>query len=339
MTHVISVLQQKSFPQPQVNFMNLETFAEWLLCQGHQIIHTPSSYWFDAGPRVFQAFPYHWIINPSEEEIIEMFKKNRLIALKYSTSLSSSIGQVSYHVIYEKTSYELSSLCKKARHDVIKGLEHVCCEPISMSRLAFDGWELRYETLVRQGRQNAETRESWEKMCICAEGLPGFEAWGAIYNGELVAALLSYTLDDTVSILYQQSKTDHMKFGVNNALTYSFSHTLLQRPEIGNIFYGLHSLDAPPTVDKYKFRMGFSAKPLRQRVIFNPILNPFINSLSLSLLNCMKIFWPNNSKLSNAEGMIRFFISGNKSLLHQNWPEGLNKQRDAFLANETTIFT
>ena len=130
-----------------------------------------------------------------------------------------------------------------------------------------------------------------------------------------------------------------MKFGVNNALTYTFSHTQLQRKDIGSIFYGLHSLDAPPTVDKYKFRMGFHAKPLRQRVIFNPILSPFINSLSLSLIKRISIFWPNNSKLSNVEGMFRFFVSGNKSLHHQNWPEGLSKQRDVILANDSTKFT
>jgi hypothetical protein len=73
---------------------------------------------------------------------------------------------------------------------------------------------------VRQGRQRAETREFWERMCLCAEKLARIRGLGAIHEGELVAALLSYTFEDTVSILYQQSRTCHLKYGVNNALAY-----------------------------------------------------------------------------------------------------------------------
>ena len=37
--------------------MNSETFAEWLRRQGHRVYRTASSYWYEAGPRVLQAFP------------------------------------------------------------------------------------------------------------------------------------------------------------------------------------------------------------------------------------------------------------------------------------------
>jgi len=40
--------------------MNIEIFAEWLRHQGHQIHKTQHSYWYDQGPCVYQAFPYHW---------------------------------------------------------------------------------------------------------------------------------------------------------------------------------------------------------------------------------------------------------------------------------------
>ena len=312
--------------------MNAETFAEWLRRQGYRVIRTPSSFWSEASNRVYQAFPYHWVINPSQDEIIELFKKTKLIALRYSTSLASSSGQISYHVIYDKTSYPLSSLCKKARHDVTKGLLHASHEPISLRRLAFDGWDLRYETLLRQGRQHAETRAFWEKMCLSAEGLPGFESWGAIHNGELVSALLSFTLEDSVSVLYQQSKTDHLGFGVNNALIYEFTCNVLQRPEVCCIFYGLHSLDAPPGVDQFKFRMGYTAKPVRQRVVFNPVFQPFINHFSLRLIQKMQKYWSGNYTLNKAEGMFRFYLSGKRKLYEQSWPEVLNEQRDVLLS-------
>lgn len=311
------------------NLRNLLTsLDEWYQRQGYYVTYSESSGWVELAKGVFQAFPYHWIINPSEEEIRNFFKANSAIALRYSTSIASSIGQISYHVIYDKPDYPISNLPKKVK----KGLQHASYEQISMDRLACDGWELRHDTLIRQGRENAETQEFWEKLCQCAEGLPGFEAWGAICEGKLVAALLAYAQENTVSIFYQQSMTDHLRFGVNNALTYAFTHSVLERPEVSCVFYGLHSLDAPPGVDQYKFGMNYYAKPVRQRVVFNPFLAPFIQPFSHSLLKTLMKVFPANPQIAKAEGILRFNIQGKRPLAEQEWPDGLQDQREAILS-------
>lgn len=315
-----------------ISRQSLGSQIEWYLKRGYKVAISESTGWVEFVRGVFQAFPYHWVIKPTEAEISSLFKQHRLFALRYSTSLGSSTGQISYHVIYDKSNYQLSSLHKKARHDVSKGFQHASYEPISMKKLAFDGWQLRHETLARQGRLNAETREFWEKMCLCAEDLPGFESWGAIHKGELVSSLLSYRLDDTVSILYQQSKTDHMMYGVNNALTFEFTTNVLQRSEIGCIFYGLHSLDAPPGVDQYKFRMGYSAKPVRQRVVFNPLVQPFISYFTLGLIKKLSNVFSDKYPINKVEGMFRFYLSGKRILSEQSWPDALEGQRDAILS-------
>ncbi len=309
----------------------MDAQADWFKKRGFRVIVSKSSGWVDVARGVYQAFPYHWIIDPSEEELAEIFRKDRAIALRYSTALDKPSGQISYHVCYDKGSYPLTSLAKKARYDVTHGLAYACCVPISLRCLAREGWKLRYETLVRQGRQGAETRESWESMCSCADGLPGFEAWGAIHEGELVAALLTYTSEDTASILYQQSRTEHLKYGVNHALTYGFSQAVLHRPGIRCIFYGLHSLDAPPGVDEYKFRMRYSARPVRQQVVFSPVVQPFVNCLSYGFLRLVLSLRPGSSLLSKAEGMLRFHLQGKRSLSEQVWPEALLPQKDAIL--------
>jgi hypothetical protein len=305
----------------------LDNLTTWFQKQGHRVALSKSSGWVEFARGVFQAFPYHWVINPSDEEVRDVLGTNRLIALRYSVPLSASSGQVSYHMVYDRTSYLLCSLHKKARHDVTKGLSYACYEPISLRRLALEGWNLQHDTLVRQGRQNAQTKEEWERMCSSAEGIPGFQPWGAIHNGDLVAALLSYTHEDTVSILFQESRTDHIRFGVNNALTYVFTQESLQRPGIRCIFYGLHSLDAPPTVDQYKVRMGYRAKPVRQRIVLHPILRPFINAVSYRVLAKIRQLLPDSCTLSKAEGMLRFYLQGRLSLSNQKWPEVLENQK------------
>ena len=71
--------------------MNAEVFADWLAIQGHRVIKTANSYWFDQGPRAFQAFPYHHLINPGERELVSI-RKPRFFRFKPEAK-STSEGQ------------------------------------------------------------------------------------------------------------------------------------------------------------------------------------------------------------------------------------------------------
>ena len=183
--------------------------------------------------------------------------------------------------------------------------------PISFEWLAEEGWRLRSETLERQGRSRAETREWWNRLCRSAIGLPGFEAWAAMtVDGNLSAALIAFRCEDCCSILYQQSLSSYLANGVNNALTYSYTREVMNRPEVKSIFYGLHSLDAPASVDLFKLRMGYSASPVRQCVLIHPWISPLFNRASLSAIRQARRLTPGNPVFSKAEGMLRFYIDG-----------------------------
>jgi len=307
--------------------MTPDIFAEWLRRQGHKITRTPSSYWVEVGPRVYQAFPYHWVITPEEDEIKSLLLDQKALALRYSTSQTAPIGSLSYHVVYEKNEYSSKDLPKKARYDVKKGLSVASIEPISLSRLASEGWDLRRDTLIRQGRSDAETETDWKDLCLSAEGLSGFEAWGAIVQGKLAAALLTFSYSDCFSILYHQSLTEYLPFGVNNALAYVVTAEIIDRSDNRlRLFYGLHSLDAPPSVDEFKFRMGYTAKPVRQRVVFHPWVRPMMNNASHALIRAGQRLKPGNSTLSKAEGMLRFYLQGRLPLSKQHLPLPLQDQ-------------
>ena len=184
--------------------------------------------------------------------------------------------------------------------------------------LATHGWELRRETLIRQSRPQAESEEWWRKLCLSADGLKGFEAWGALIDNKLVAALLGFTCDEFFSILYHQSLTEYLPYAVNNALAYVVTSEVLQRPSHPKLFYGLHSLDAPPSVDNFKFRMGYWAKPVRQRVELHPLLRPFVNPISHSVLHTACRVFPMNATLSKTEGMFRLFLENKLAVSSRN---------------------
>jgi hypothetical protein len=311
--------------------MNADIYAEWLRRQGHHVVHTSSSYWYEIGPRIYQAIPAHWLISPPQQELHHLLAENKAIGLRYSTALDSSSGVVSYHIVYEEPEYKLSDLSQKTRYAVRKGLKNVSIEPVSFSRLASEGWSLTVETMVRQGRVGAESQHSWESMCRSADGLPGFEAWAAIADGKLVASLLAFTCDDWYVFLYQQSLTEYLKQRVNNALVYVSTSEALQRPGITRLFYGLQSLDAPASVDGFKFHMNYTAKPVRQRLVFHPWLAPVFNQTCHAAVRLLKRWWPSNRTLSKAEGMLRLYLEGKRPLNEQNWPACLADYKSGML--------
>ena len=94
------------------------------------------------------------------------------------------------------------------------------------------------------------------------------------------------------------------------------------------IFYGLHSLDAPESVDEFKFRMSLTAKPVRQRVVFSPLLMPVCNSAGYAITERLLHRYPDNPMLAKAEGMLRFYLEEKRPADRQDWPECLTDRRE-----------
>ncbi len=305
--------------------MNAEIFAEWFRRQGYQVARTASSYWVNLGKRAYQAFPYHWLIKPEEAELQEFIQSQQALALRYSTSLEAPVGCLSYHAVLENSAYDLGSFGKKARYDVRQGLKNCTIEKISFERLAEEGWLLQKDTMERQERHGSMSIDTWRFLCLATEGLPGFEAWGALVKGQLGASAITFQLSDWVYILYQQSHRQYLPIKLNNALSFIVTKEMVSRPSARNIFYGLHSLDAPESVDQFKIRMWYVPKPVRQRVVFHPWTTPGINRLSHAVVQNLLKLTPGNPTLAKAEGMLRFYREGQRPLNEQNWPEILRK--------------
>jgi hypothetical protein len=308
--------------------MSRNTLAEWLQRQGYRVASTAGSHWYEIRPRVWQAIPFHCLIAPGDAEVRQLLAREGAVALRYSTSWEAPEGKLSYHVINARKDYDLSQFSRSTRYDVRKGLKYAGVEPIPLARLASEGWALRAETLTRQGRVDAETPAWWQRVCASAEGLPGFDAWGAVRAGRLMASILTCTMDGCCVGLYQQCSKEALTTCVNNALTYSFTKEVLSRPNVTQVFYGLHSLDADERLDTFKFRMGYLAKPVRQRVVFHHWVRWCANPWSYRLLQAAQRRWPARSALAKAEGMVRFYLEGRKPLTEQTWPQCLRDRSE-----------
>jgi hypothetical protein len=202
-------------------------------------------------------------------------------------------------------------------------------ERVPLERLATEGWPLEVDTCRRQGREIPLSREQWRRRHLSAAELPGFEGWGAVVDGRLVASLLCFRIDDWCEVLAQQCLTEFLGARVNNALTFVFTQSMLARPEVRSVFYTVQSLDAPPSVDEFKFHMGYVATPVRQRVVFHPWAEPILGPWTQRVLAGARRCVPRNRLLAKAEGMIRFYLEGKQSAADQTWPECLERGRHA----------
>lgn len=275
--------------------------------QGHRVERSASSYWYDAAPHIFQSFPYHWLIAPDEEELQNLLRSQWVLGLRYSARAEGDVGRASYHTVVSRP-YAMGSLSANARSCTNRGLRRCRVEQIELERLAKEGWNLQQDTLDRQQREAGMTEKKWNRLCVAAGQLEGFEAWAALVDGKLAASILVAQVEDTAYYLYPQSHRSYFKFHVNNALVYTLTSTLLSRPGVKTVFYGVESLDAPPTVDEFKFRMGYQARPVRQRVAFHPWFAPLCNRVSHSLVRSFHRHRPHNVALAKAEGLLRFHL-------------------------------
>ena len=311
--------------------MNPETFAEWLRRQGNQVVRTGSSYWYEASSRVYQAFPYHWLIQPAEDELSNFLRQEQAIGLRYSTPIEAPYGCISYHAIYDAETYTIEGLDRRSRQNIRKGLKNCTVEQISLERLAEEGWQLELDTQHRQGSQAKQDEQAWRQRYLAAADLPGFEAWGALVDGQLAATLLTFQMEDCCEMLSQQCLREFLNARVNNALTFVVTETMVNRPGINSIFYALHSLDAPASVDEFKFRMGYRAKPVRQRVVFHPWIDPLVNGTLHKAVLGLAQRYPAKRSLAKTEGMLRFHLQGKQALGIQDWPENLFDQKAKLL--------
>lgn len=301
--------------------MNPEVFAEWLRRQGHRVIRTQSSYWYDAAPLVFQAFPFHWSITPSELELRTLLVSDVGVALRYSAPVCCAEGRLSYHVVCEDRAYDARTLDRRARQNVRRGLEACTVRTVPLERIADEGWPLEQETCARNGRQVALDADAWRRRYLAAAVLPGFEGWAAIVGKRLAACVLGLRIDDWYVLISQQCATEFEAARVNNALTFVVTSEVLRREGVGGVFYALQSLDAPATVDEFKFRMGYVARPVRQRVLFHPLFAESVAPVALRMVHDVARHLPANRVLAKAEGLLKFHLEGMRPASAQALPD------------------
>ncbi|MFT3917335.1 MAG: hypothetical protein QM704_25590 [Anaeromyxobacteraceae bacterium] len=145
-------------------------------------------------------------------------------------------------------------------------------------------------------------------MARAADGLPGFEVWGATVEGRLASTLFLTRVGDCVTYLSQQSLAELWPLHANHALAYEVSRAARARPGVTMLHYGLQGLDAPPSVDDFKCHLGFRRRPVRYHVDFHPVVAPFVTPATHALLARARDRFRGSAVLAKGEGLARIYV-------------------------------
>jgi hypothetical protein len=291
--------------------MNSVDYADFLRAIGHRVVPTVSTYWYDVKRFFFLSAPAHYMCNPSEEEIRVVLRRLPCLGLRFAAPMEAS-GKPSYQIVCDNPGYCLEALSANVRSKVRRGLKRCRVEPVPLSVIATAGRQAHHDTLARQGRTGVLAGRTWSRYWAAAAATQGFEGWGAWSGDELAAFLLTVTFDDSVEFLLARSCSDRLGAYPNNALLFAVTEEMLVRRKVPAITFGLESLEAVEPLDQFKFSMGFRPRPIRQRVIFHPLVRALLRPRPVRAMfrrwtdrrGAGAVFW------RKAAGLLRFAEEG-----------------------------
>jgi len=251
--------------------MNGGDYAGFLRAIGHRVVETPSAHWYDASRFFFLSAPPHRLYNPASAELRGVLRHLPCMGVRFAGPLQGP-GKLSYQIVCDNRAYGLEALSANVRSKVRRGLKRCTVGPVPFTVIATAGRRAHRDTLARQGRDGVLSGGTWDRFWAAAAATPGFEGWGAWSGDVLAAFLVSVTFDEGVEFLLARSCSDELGAYPNNALIFSVAQEMLARRGEPEITFGLESLEPVGPLDEFKFGMGFSRRPLRQRVVFHPVL-------------------------------------------------------------------
>jgi hypothetical protein len=250
-----------------------DTFAEFLERLGHRVVRTESCGWYDMQSRFFLAFPHSVPVTLSRDELRRAFARTRGVGLRFVTPVEEA-GRPSYALVVDDRAYDLEQLSPNTRSKIRRGLKACEVRRLEPKFVRDHGERANADSLARM-RFTADLYE-WNRYWDAVDATPSAEVWGAIRDGELLAYLVALHVEGCAEILVERSRNDGLRHYPNNALVYTAVRDLIRRPEVDRILFGLESLEAVSGVDQFKESMGLRRRPLRQRIVFHPLLAPVL---------------------------------------------------------------
>jgi Acetyltransferase (GNAT) domain len=238
---------------------------------GFKTHRSASGCWYEAGPRFLLAVPTHLPLEIDAHESREILRASGCLGFRY-VARDAARGRESWQMSATGATYSLEDFSGNTRSKIRRGLKQHEIRRVSGAELALHGERAFLDTVERQGRAGRYGLERWHRLLAAADRTPGIEIWSAWSDGTLNAYLLIMVFADVCELYEARSRNDALRAYPNNALIYSVTEELLVRRGLSEVTFGVEGLEELDTLDQFKLAMGFVRKPIRQHVVFAPLL-------------------------------------------------------------------
>jgi len=274
---------------------------------GQRTIRSESSWWYEVQHRVLLSFPYYKLIKPSEAEINTLMHEHKLRAIRYPTTLES-FGFVSTLELNSNHKYDLDCLHPTARRQTRQGLKNCIVQEIDFDYLEKTGLSLNRDTAKRRGRESQYAdADYWRKYCQAAKNTQGAIALGALVGDELGSYVIAIVFDGWVNCLQTNSSSALLSKRPSNALLFEVTRHYLRDLEGYQICYGIGSLEEVSELDRFKVRMGWELKPIKQRLIFSNKMRYAFLPVREPCLKVLNRIFPKSYTVRKVSAMIRLY--------------------------------
>jgi len=281
-------------------------YAGFLRLMGHRLREEAGVYWFNVHSRIYMSFPFQTPVDPDSIQVRKVLGRDGLV-LRHTCPLGK--GRLSYRIAINEAGYDLQSLTGKARNQTRRGLERCRVQHLDFASFTRECVALNRDTLLRQGRAIPSGFDDyWQRYYGYAGQADGAQIWGAFFEGELAAYLISFEMEGVAHILILRSKAELLRHYPNNALLFSYMKSVLGSGSIREVSIGLESIQCGmDSLDRFKTNMGFQKVPVGQCIAFTPWLRPFVAGRIGRVVRSLVEQHRGNERIDKMAGMLRWY--------------------------------
>lgn len=264
-----------------------EQYCDFLELNGHRVIRTPSSFWIDVRPWIFQTAPPFNFDQIHTDEVDEVFKMRNVLVCRWFSakcdSLQADAGGDGPILYAAHPPYDLSKLDQKARNQTRRGLERVEIRRVDLDekteRLAYSVYS---DNVKRLGLLKAEKhiKNRWQAWVNTIRKAGCVEFWCAWQQRSLAAFTVAVRTAQGTELVLLRSSYSALSLYPNNALVYTVTKDALERGS-QLVSFGLSAFSGDKEgLHRFKINMGFKAFPLYEHHQWHPWMRPLVPLLN-----------------------------------------------------------
>ncbi len=234
------------------------------------------TFWQCAELSTIERHPSFCVDVPTASEIRRIFWKKWPAVVTYILAPDDSHPPNAWLYVCEDKSYELEKLGTQARRNVRRALRRFRFEPLALEVLREKGEPVYCETRTRIGLSDGTSR-NFQSLCDSVGKNPAYRILGAWAGEDMAAFLLAHCIEDWLDFSVYAAN-EHLNSCPNEGLIYHLMQQFLTQGNGRVVSYGLSSIqeaDNVLTLDYFKKKVGFEARPVHRVFLFHPLLRPW----------------------------------------------------------------